>query len=56
MVNRSETQLGAQISIEFFEISVVKLLAIVHGDFVWYTEAAYDVLPKEFLYFGRSDA
>jgi hypothetical protein len=49
MVNQSETQLGAQISKEFFEISVVKLLAIIHGDFVWYTETTYDVLPKEFL-------
>jgi hypothetical protein len=46
MVNRSETQLGAQISTEFLDVSAVKLLAIVYGDFVWYIKATYDVLPK----------
>jgi hypothetical protein len=32
------------------------LTAIVHGDFIRHSEAAYDVLPKELLYCGRSDA
>jgi hypothetical protein len=56
VVDRSETQLGAQVRTEFLEVGAVKLLVVVHGDFVWHTEAAHDVLPKELLYCGRSNA
>jgi hypothetical protein len=50
MIDRSKTQPGAQVSAEFLEVGAVKLLAIVHSVFVWNSEAAHDVLPKELLY------
>jgi hypothetical protein len=56
VVDRSETQLGSQVRTEFLEFGAVKLLAVVHGDFVRHTEAAHDVLPEELLYCGRSNA
>jgi hypothetical protein len=56
VVYRSETQLGAQVGTEFLEVSTVKLLAIVHGDFVRHTEAAHNVLPEKLLYCRRSNA
>jgi hypothetical protein len=56
MIDQSKKKLGAQLSAEFPEVDVVKLLAIVHNDFVWHSEAADVVLPKELLYHHRSDA
>jgi hypothetical protein len=50
MIDRSKTQFGAQVSAELPEVGVVKLLAIVHRDFVRYSEVADDVLSKELLY------
>jgi hypothetical protein len=46
VVNRSETQLGPQVCTEFLEVGAIKLLAVIHGDFVRHAEAAYDVLPE----------
>jgi hypothetical protein len=56
MVDRSEAQLGPQVRTKFLEVGAIKLLAVIHGDFVRHTEAAYDVLPEELLYCGRSIA
>jgi hypothetical protein len=56
VVNRSETQLGPQVCTEFLEVGAIKLLAVIHGDFVRHAEAAYDVLPEELLYCGQSNA
>jgi hypothetical protein len=47
VVDRSETQLSAQVGTEVLEVGTVKLLAILHGDFVRHTEAAHDVLPEK---------
>jgi hypothetical protein len=56
MIDQSKTQFGAQVSAEFPEVGAIKLLAIVHYDSVWHSEAADDVLPKKLLYGRRSNA
>ena len=40
---------------ELSECCAVKLFAIVYNDFFGYTEAAYNVLPEEFLQSGGCD-
>jgi hypothetical protein len=56
VVDQSETQLGAQVGTEVLEVGTIKLLAIVHGDFMRHTEVAHDVPPEKLLYSRQSDA
>jgi hypothetical protein len=49
VVHRGEDRLGADGTAEFPEVLAVKLFAVVDGEFGRDSEAADNVLPKEFL-------
>ena len=49
VVYRGEDRLGADGTAEFPEVLAVKLFAVVDGEFGRDSEAADNVLPKEFL-------
>ena len=49
VVHQSEAQLGSQLRTEFSESGVVKLFAVVNSDLLQDTEAAYNILPENFL-------
>jgi hypothetical protein len=49
VVYRGEGKLGADGEAEILEVLAIKLLAIVNCEFGRYSEAANNVLPKEFL-------
>jgi hypothetical protein len=49
VVYRGEERLGADGTIEFPKVLAVELFAVVNSEFGRDSEAAYDVLPEEFL-------
>jgi hypothetical protein len=49
VVHGGEGKLGADGETEVFEILIVELLVVVDREFGWYSEAANNILPEEFL-------